>query len=81
MKKSVRITIEKETPKSTINSYQTAIEATETTTVAEFKTSVKESISIPFEMVKETLYNGSKELKDVDVLPKFSGLEYVLLIK
>jgi hypothetical protein len=81
MKKPVRITIQKESPKSEITSYQSPFEATETTTVAEFKVSLKNSISFPFEMVKETLYDGSSELKDVDLITKKSSLFYVLIVK
>jgi hypothetical protein len=81
MKKPVRITIQKESPKSEITSYQSPFDATETTTVAEFKTILKNSITTPFEPVKETLYNGSVELKDEELITKKLTLFYVLVIK
>jgi len=81
MKKSVRITIYKENPKTQMTSYLTNFDVTETTTVLELKTIIKESIKFPFESVKETLWGSSTELKDEDTLPKSGKLEYDLLVK
>jgi hypothetical protein len=81
MKKSVKITIEKETPKKKITEYQTQFDTAETTTVLELKTNIKSTILLPFDAVKESIYVGNKELKDVDLLPKSLDLEYNLLIK
>ena len=81
MKKSVRITIDKESPKGELTSYLTQFDVTETTTVLELKTTIKDSIKFPYELVKETLWGSSSELKDVDLIPKNGRLEYDLLIK
>lgn len=81
MKKPVRITINKKTSKSELTSYLSSFDVTETTTVLELKTLIKESIKFPYELVNETLWGSSTELKDEDVLPKTGRLEYVLLIK
>jgi hypothetical protein len=81
MKKPVRITINKETPKSELTSYLSPFEVTETTTVLELKTIIKETLTFSFEIVKETLWGDSTELKDEGVLPKKGRLEYDLLIK
>ena len=81
MKKPVRITIQKEKSKSEITSYQSPFDATETTTVADFKVSLKNSIQNSFEIVKETLYDGSSELKDEELITKKSSLFYVLIVK
>jgi hypothetical protein len=81
MKKPVRITINKETPKGELTSYLSPFEVTETTTVLELKIIIKDSIKFPYELVKETLWGDSTELKDEDVLPKKGRLDYVLLIK
>jgi hypothetical protein len=81
MKKPVRITINKETPKGELTSYLSPFDVTETTTVLELKTIIKDSIKFPYELVKETLWGDSTELKDEDVLPKKGRLDYVLLIK
>lgn len=81
MKKPVRITIQKESSKYEITSYQSPFDATETTTVADFKVSLKNSIQNPFEIVKETLYDGSSELKDEQLITKKSSLFYVLIVK
>lgn len=81
MKKSVRITIDKESPKGELTSYLTQFDVTETTTVLELKTTIKDSIKFPYELVKETLWGSSTELKDVDLIPKNGRLEYDLLIK
>ena len=42
---------------------------------------LKDSIKFPYELVKETLWGSSSELKDVDLIPKNGRLEYDLLIK
>jgi hypothetical protein len=81
MEKQVRITINKETPKGELTSYLTNFGVTETTTVLELKTIIKDSFKFPYELVKETLWGNSTELKDVDVLPKTGRFDYVLLIK
>jgi hypothetical protein len=81
MKKPVRITIDKENTKTEMTSYLTSFDVTESTTVLELKTIIKESIKFPYEVVKETLWGSSTELKDVDVLPKNGKLEYDLLVK
>lgn len=81
MKKSVRITINKETPKGELTSNLSQFDVTETTTVLELKTIIKDSIKFPYELVKETLWVSSSELKDEEVLPKNGRLDYVLLIK
>jgi hypothetical protein len=81
MEKPVRITINKETPKSELTSYLSPFDVTETTTVLELKTIIKDSFKFPYELVKETLWGNSTELKDEDALPKTGRLEYVLLIK
>ena len=81
MEKQVRITINKETPKGELTSYLTNFGVTETTTVLELKTIIKESIKFPYELVKETLWISSSELKDDEVLPKNGRFEYDLLIK
>ena len=81
MKKPVRITINKETPKGELTSYLSPFDVTETTTVLELKTIIKDSIKFQYELVKETLWGDSTELKDEDVLPKKGRLDYVLLIK
>ena len=75
MKKSVKITIDKKT------SYLSPFDITETTTVLELKTIIKDSFKFPYEIVNETLWGSSTELKDEDVLPKTGRLEYVLSIK
>jgi hypothetical protein len=81
MKKPVRVTIDKETTKSELTSYISPFEVTETTTVLELKTIIKESIKFPYELVKETLWISSSELKDDEALPKNGRFEYDLLIK
>jgi len=81
MKKPVRITINKETPKSELTSYLSPFDVTENTTVLEIKTIIKDSIKFQYELVKETLWGDSTELKDVDILPKKGRLDYILLIK
>ena len=50
-------------------------------TVLELKITIKDSIKFPYELVKETLWGSSSELKDVDLIPKNGRLEYDLLIK
>ena len=80
MKKSVRITIEIDEPKKKLTEYQTQFDITETTTGLELKTNIKSSISLPFDVVKETLYKGGRELNDIDLLPKSLDLEYVLIV-
>ena len=81
MKKPVKVTIDKETTKSELTSYISPFEVTETTTVLELKTIIKESIKFPYELVKETLWISSSELKDDEVLPKNGRFEYDLLVK
>jgi hypothetical protein len=81
MKKPVRITIDKESPKGEITSYLTQFDVTETTTILELKTIIKDSIRFPYELVKETLWVSSSELKDEVLIPKNGRLEYNLLIK
>jgi len=81
MKKSVKITINKENPKIEMTSYLTNFDVTETTTVLELKTIIKESIKFPYDVVKEILWGSSTELKDEDTLPKKGRFDYVLLIK
>ena len=81
MEKQVRITINKETPKGELTSYLTNFGVTETTTVLELKTILKESIKFQYELVKETLWVSSSELKDEDTLPKKGRFDYILLIK
>jgi len=81
MKKPVKVTIDKETPKGELTSYISPFEVTETTTVLELKTIIKESIKFPYELVKETLWISSSELKDDEVLPKNGRFEYDLLVK
>jgi hypothetical protein len=81
MKKSVKITIEKEKPKTIISQYATQFDVLSGTTVLELKTDIKATITSPFEIVKETLWDGQKELKDVDLLPKSSYLDYIMTVK
>jgi hypothetical protein len=81
MKKPVRITIDKESPKGELTSYLTQFDVTETITVLELKTTIKDSIKFPYELVKEILWGSSTELKDIDLIPKNGRLEYDLLIK
>ena len=81
MKKSVKITIEKEKSKTNISQYATQFDALSGTTVLELKTNIKSTITNSFEVVKETLWDGQKELKDVDLLPKSSYLEYIMVVK
>ena len=81
MKKPVRITINKETPKGELTSYSTSFEIIDTTTVSELKTTIRESIKFPYDLVKETLWGNSTELKDEDVISKNGRIEYTLLIK
>ena len=81
MKKPVKVTIDNETTKSELTSYISPFEVTETTTVLELKTIIKESIKFPYELVKETLWISSSELKDDEVLPKNGRFEYDLLVK
>jgi hypothetical protein len=80
MKKSVKITIELDYPKKKISEYQTQFDTTETTTALELKTNIKSTILLPFDVVKETLYRGNRELNDIDLLPKSLDLEYVLIM-
>jgi hypothetical protein len=81
MKRPVRITINKKTSKSELTSYLSPFDVTETTTVLELKTIIKDSFKFPYELVKETLWGNSTELKDEDILPKTGRFDYVLLIK
>jgi hypothetical protein len=81
MKKSVKITIEKQNPKTNISQYATQFDALSGTTVLELKTDIKATITNTFEIVKETLWDGQKELKDVDLLPKSSYLDYIMTVK
>jgi hypothetical protein len=81
MKKPIKITINKDTTKSELTSHLSPFEVTETTTVLELKTIIKESLNFPYELVKETLWVSSSELKDDEVLPKNGRFEYVLLVK
>jgi hypothetical protein len=50
-------------------------------TSLELKNTIKESINFPFESLKDVLYDGSKELKDSNLLKKVDHLEYQLFIK
>jgi hypothetical protein len=81
MKKSVKITIKKESSKVNYAEYGTQFDVLSGTTVLELKTNIKSSIKILFEKVKESLYNGSEELKDADLLPNVFNLDYVLVVK
>jgi len=81
MKKLLKITIEKENPKTNITQYATQFDVLSGTTVLELKTEIKATIASSFDIVKETLWDGQKELKDADLLPKSSNLDYILTVK
>jgi hypothetical protein len=79
MKKSVKITVKK--LKDNIKQYATQFDSLSGTTVLELKADIKSTITSPFEVVKETLWDGQKELKDADLLPKSSYLDYIMVVK
>lgn len=81
MRTSVKITIDRQNPKGEITSYYAPFEVNDTMTVLEFKTQIRNTITGSFEDVSQTLWNGSDELKDSDLLPKHPRFEYVLLVK
>lgn len=82
MRQSVKITIEKGNPKTQITTYASSFDVNNTMTVLEFKTQIKNSIMVNYEVVSQTLWNGSDELKnDSELLPKNPRFEYVLLVK
>jgi hypothetical protein len=82
MKKSVKITIDREKPKGEITTYASPFDVNDTMTVLELKTQIRNSITTPYEVVSQTLWNGTDELKnDSELLPKNPRFEYVLLVK
>jgi len=80
MKNSVKVIIKKEN-RGTLKEYQTLFETNENMTALELKKSIKEYNDFPFEFVSDVLYEGSKEIKDTDLLKKVDHLEYQLTIK
>jgi hypothetical protein len=80
MKNSVKIVVKKEN-RGIVKEYQTLFETNESMTSLELKNTIKESINFPFESLKDVLYDGSKELKDSNLLKKVDHLEYQLFIK
>lgn len=80
MKNSVKVIIKKEN-RDTLKEYQTLFETNENMTALELKKSIKEYNDFPFEFIRDVLYDGSKEIKDTDLLKKVDHLEYQLFIK
>lgn len=81
MKKSVKITIEKENSKTILSQYGSQFDVLSGTTVSELKSEIKSTIINSFDVVKETLWDGQKELKDVDLLPTSMNLDYIMDVK
>lgn len=80
MKNSVKIVIKKEN-RGIISEFQTTFDTNETMTSLELKNTIREYNNFPFEFISDVLYNGSKEIKDSDLLKKVDHLEYQLYIK
>jgi hypothetical protein len=81
MRQSVKITIQNEKTKRVLLSYVSNHEVEDTTISSELKKQIRETISYPCEEFSQTLWNDNKEVKDEQVIPNNSKLEYVLLIK
>ena len=80
MRKTIRIQIKNQKTKSVLTDYSTDFEITTGTTVSEMKTIIKNSINNSFNIVKESLWNNSKELEDSNLLPKTNNLDYYMEI-
>ena len=81
MKYSVQVKVLKET--KTLKNYVTLFDVTENSTSVDFKNIIKSSlINLDnFQEVKQVLYWGNKEIKDNEIVPQVSGLEYNLILK
>ena len=83
MRHSVQIKVIIEKGEKLLRNYSTLVEMPDGVTTSNFKSNIKNNlISLErFEEVKQILWLGNKELKDDEVVPFKSGLEYNLIIK
>lgn len=81
MRQSVKIAIQDEKTKRVISTYATNFEIENTITVSDLKKQIRETITYPCVEVSQTLWNDNKEVKDEQIIPNNSKLEYVLLVK
>ena len=81
MRKLIKITIQTEDKKRIISTYGANFEIEDTTTCSELKKQIRDTIDYPCEEVSQTLWSDNKEVKDDQIVPKNTKLDYVLLIK
>lgn len=83
MKKSIQIKILTKGGDSTITNYVTVIDLEPSKTTSEQKQIIKSTISSVnnFHVENEILWLGNRELKDTEIVPLKTGLEYNLIVK
>ena len=83
MKHSIQIKVILEKNESVLRNYSTLVDTPENISSIDFKTNIKNSLSHleRFQEVKQVLWLGNKELKDDEIVPQKSGLEYNLILK
>lgn len=83
MRQNIQIKILKKDEKSVLTNYVTNLDFNPSETVLNQKTVIKSSISNveTFDVEEEILWYGNKKLKDDELMPLRSGLEYNLIVK
>lgn len=83
MRQNIQIKILKKDEKSVLTNYVTSLDFNPSETVLNQKTVIKSSISNfeTFDIQEEILWHGNKKLKDDELMPLRSGLEYNLIVK
>jgi hypothetical protein len=79
MRYQIQITVRLNNEKN-LKNYVSSFELKDEVTVSEFKEEIKKSFNFLdiYKIEKEIFYLGNRELKNEDVIPKISGLHYLL---
>lgn len=70
----------KKSDKVILKRQEVRVAVTEGMTVLDVKNHIKSNLNLPLEITSEELYFGDK-MKDTDLVPNKSGLEYIVVVK